>query len=104
MDARDQAASPLWWVGNAACREQTALFFTPNNERPRAKWRREAQARAICRRCPVRTPCREWARMNGEYGFWGGESEEERATAGFAGELPVGRVARILRDRRAGAG
>ena len=31
---------------------------------------------------------------NREYGFWGGESEEERAAAGFRVDMPVGRVAR----------
>jgi WhiB family redox-sensing transcriptional regulator len=41
--------------------------------------------------------CREWARENREYGFWGGESEEERAAAGFRVDMPVGRVARYPR-------
>ena len=40
------------------------------------------------------TPCRQWARENREYGFWGGESEEERAAAGYRVDMPVGRVAR----------
>ena len=40
------------------------------------------------------TPCRDWAREHREYGFWGGESEEERAAAGFRVDMPVGRVAR----------
>ena len=39
-------------------------------------------------------PCRDWAREQREYGFWGGESEEERAAAGFRVDMPVGRVAR----------
>jgi len=38
--------------------------------------------------------CREWAREHREYGFWGGESEEQRAAAGFRVDMPVGRVAR----------
>jgi WhiB family redox-sensing transcriptional regulator len=50
----------------------------------------------------VLVACREWARSQGEYGFWGGESEEERAAAGFRVELPVGRVAKILHDWRQG--
>ena len=40
------------------------------------------------------SPCRDWAREHREYGFWGGESEEERAAAGFRVDMPVGRVAR----------
>ncbi len=54
----------------------------------------EARARAICRTCDVLEPCRRWARENREYGFWGGESEEERAAAGYRVDMPVGRVAR----------
>ncbi|MDQ3946924.1 MAG: WhiB family transcriptional regulator [Actinomycetota bacterium] len=79
------------------------MFFSQHAERPEARQRREEEARALCRRCPVLVACREWARMQGEYGFWGGESEEERAAAGFPVALPTGRVARILRDRRANA-
>ena len=41
--------------------------------------------------------CRNWARQHREYGFWGGESEEERAAAGFRVDMPVGRVARYPR-------
>ena len=51
----------------------------------------------ICRTCDVVRECREWARENREYGFWGGESEEERAAAGFRVDMPVGRVARYPR-------
>lgn len=78
------------------------MFFPSHAERPEVRERREQEARALCRRCPVLVACRDWARTQGEYGFWGGESEEERAAGGFAVELPTGRVARILRDRRAG--
>jgi hypothetical protein len=31
--------------------------------------------------------CRAWARQNREYGFWGGETESERANAGFRPSL-----------------
>ena len=55
---------------------------------------REAKARAVCNTCAVLTSCRQWARENREYGFWGGESEEERAAAGYRVDMPVGRVAR----------
>ena len=49
---------------------------------------------ASARECPVLLACRDWAREHREYGFWGGESEEERAAAGFRVDMPVGRVAR----------
>jgi WhiB family redox-sensing transcriptional regulator len=58
---------------------------------------REAEARSVCRSCEVLSECRDWARENREYGYWGGESEEERAAAGFRVDMPVGRVARYPR-------
>jgi WhiB family redox-sensing transcriptional regulator len=84
----------LAWTGDAACRGETSLFFAPAGERPEARVVREARARAICLTCPVMEPCRQWAREQREYGFWGGESEEERAAAGYRVDMPVGRVAR----------
>jgi len=85
---------PLAWTTDAACVGQTDLFFAPAGERPEAREVREDLARAVCAQCPVLADCRSWARENREYGFWGGESEEERAAAGFRVDMPVGRVAR----------
>lgn len=85
---------PLAWTIDAACEGRTELFFAPAGERPEARVVREGKARAVCMECPVLVPCRDWARENREYGFWGGESEEERAAAGFRVDMPVGRVAR----------
>ena len=72
------------WMDDAACTGRMALFFGIPAERPERRARREAQARTVCSGCAVLAECREWARRNGENGFWGGESEEERAAAGFA--------------------
>jgi WhiB family redox-sensing transcriptional regulator len=83
------------------CRGRTGPFFAPPNERPRARLRRENEARWLCLQCPVLHACRDWARTQGEYGFWGGESEEERAAAGFPVPYPTGRTAEIQRRRRA---
>jgi WhiB family redox-sensing transcriptional regulator len=85
---------PLTWTGSAACRGQNDLFFAPAGERPETRNVREAKARAVCNNCAVLTSCRQWAREQREYGFWGGESEEERAAAGYRVDMPVGRVAR----------
>jgi WhiB family redox-sensing transcriptional regulator len=85
---------PLAWTVDAACGGQTDVFFAPAGERPETRVLREARARAICRTCEVVVACRDWAREQREYGFWGGESEEERAAAGFRVDMPVGRVAR----------
>jgi WhiB family redox-sensing transcriptional regulator len=71
------------WTHEAACRGRTNLFFGIAGERPERRARREAAARKVCESCPVRVPCRLVARVNGENGFWGGESEEERAAAGY---------------------
>ncbi len=75
------------------CRGHTDLFFAPAGERPEARMARETIARAFCAACRVELACRTWARENREHGFWGGESEEERAAAGFRVDLPVGRLA-----------
>jgi WhiB family redox-sensing transcriptional regulator len=87
-------SGPLAWTDQAACRGQNELFFAPAGERPETRALRESKARAVCAACPVLSPCRQWARENREYGYWGGESEEERAAAGFRVDMPVGRVAR----------
>jgi WhiB family redox-sensing transcriptional regulator len=90
-------SGPLTWTDEASCHGQSRLFFAPPGERPEARAVREASARAVCRSCEVVSECREWARDHREYGFWGGESEEERAAAGFRVDMPVGRVARYPR-------
>jgi WhiB family redox-sensing transcriptional regulator len=82
------------WMEHALCKGRTTLFFPPRAERPQARMRREAQARMLCTVCPVQSSCREFARHNHEYGFWGGESEEERHLAGYTVAAPIGVRAR----------
>jgi WhiB family redox-sensing transcriptional regulator len=84
------------WSRRASCRGATHLFFAPERERPGRRGRREQAARALCATCPVLAPCRAWARQNHEFGFWGGETEEERAAAGYRPALASG-VAEALR-------
>ncbi|MFM9038026.1 MAG: WhiB family transcriptional regulator [Actinomycetota bacterium] len=86
------------WMDHAVCKGKTNLFFPPKAERPQARVRREAQARLLCRSCPVNDKCQVFARDNREYGFWGGESEEERHLAGFTVAAPIGVRARGLRS------
>ena len=71
------------WAGRAACRGMTHIFFSPAAERPQTRARREERARAVCFGCPVMVECREFARTHHEYGFWGGESEDDRRAAGI---------------------
>ena len=88
---------PLTWTAEAACEGQTRLFFAPAGERPEARVVRESQARAVCRSCRRCRSAATGPAQHREYGFWGGESEEERAAAGFRVDMPVGRVARYPR-------
>ena len=83
------------WMDEAACAGRTPLFFGIAGERPERRARREARARKVCAACPVIGPCREVARRNGENGFWGGESEEDRAAAGYP---PVSISRRSVQD------
>ena len=82
------------WMRDAACKGLTHLFFPSPAERPQARERREATARQVCRGCPVNATCREFARSQHEYGFWGGESEDERHAAGYRLIAPIGVRAR----------
>ncbi|MBA3287323.1 MAG: WhiB family transcriptional regulator [Acidimicrobiia bacterium] len=82
------------WMNAGACRGLTHLFFPTSAERPQARERREATARQVCGSCTVQAPCQTYARRNHEYGFWGGESEDERHAAGFRLIAPIGVRAR----------
>jgi WhiB family redox-sensing transcriptional regulator len=90
----DEAPQSRTWMEHAVCRGRTTLFFPPKAERPQARARREARARMLCTVCPVQSSCREFARANHEYGYWGGESEEERHLAGYTIAAPIGIRAR----------
>lgn len=82
------------WMRRAACKGLTHLFFPSPAERPQARERREATAREVCGSCAVRGLCRDFARGAHEYGFWGGESEDERHAAGYRLIAPIGVRAR----------
>jgi WhiB family redox-sensing transcriptional regulator len=69
------------WQSQAACRgNHSTLFFSPSSaETKEAKDAREAEAKAICRDCPVRMDCLDFALYTREpYGIWGGLNETER--------------------------
>ena len=82
------------WRDQANCAGGTRLFFPPKAERPQARARREAKAQRLCDSCPVAEPCRDFARTHREYGFWAGESEEDRHLLGFTVSAPIGIRAR----------
>jgi len=68
------------WAEHAACSKpgvDPELFFPVSESGPAL--RQVAEAKAICARCPVAAPCREWAMRAGEpAGVWGGTTAGER--------------------------
>ncbi len=69
------------WQMRASCRgPQSAVFFPPSTfERKDEKLEREGRAKDICRTCPAKDPCLEYAlRIREPHGIWGGLNEAER--------------------------
>jgi WhiB family redox-sensing transcriptional regulator len=68
----------MWWLSNAACiGEDPELFFPIGTSPPAAD--QAFRAKAVCRSCPVRSPCLEWSLVTfQDAGVWGGLDEEER--------------------------
>ena len=66
------------WRSQAACASHDPeLFFPVGSTGPAL--RQLEQARQVCRSCPVRLPCLEWAiDESANEGIWGGLSEIER--------------------------
>ncbi|MEM9515586.1 MAG: WhiB family transcriptional regulator [Actinomycetota bacterium] len=92
------SVATLNWREFARCKGQLKLFFAKRAERPQARERREAKARALCTECPVQAQCRDYARDNREYGYWAGESEEDRHLLGYTVSAPIGVRARLARE------
>ncbi|GGX01041.1 transcriptional regulator WhiB [Streptomyces malachitofuscus] len=66
------------WRNSAACRTEDPDLFFPIGTSGPALLQTE-QAKGVCRRCPVREQCLEWALETGQsIGVWGGTSEDER--------------------------
>lgn len=72
-----------------------SVFFGPENESKSDRHRREREAKAICRTCSVRVPCRDYATANAErHGIWGGLSFAERTKGEQDGAAARTRTAR----------
>ncbi len=82
------------WRDRANCKGNTTLFFAKKAERPQARARREVKAQRLCGLCDVQVECRDFARVHHEYGFWAGESEEDRHLLGYTVSAPIGIRAR----------
>ena len=66
------------WRNGAACRyHDPELFFPEGTAGPAL--RQADQAKQVCRSCPVRTSCLDFALRHGlVFGIWGGATGEER--------------------------
>ena len=87
-----EEGTPAWQFRGACRGEDASLFFAPSYfERREEKDAREAKAKAICARCPVRIDCLDYALgIREPHGVWGGMNEQERR--------------RLLRERELRAG
>jgi WhiB family redox-sensing transcriptional regulator len=81
------------WRHRALCRdEDPELFFPIGTTGPAAQ--QVDEAKAVCRRCDVRTECLQWALETGQdAGVWGGTSEEERRALKRRGARARARIA-----------
>ncbi|OZC68348.1 hypothetical protein CH251_20795 [Rhodococcus sp. 06-462-5] len=73
----------VWeWQLRAQCRTMPiSMFFPDRGLRGPTLRRIEAEAKAICRQCPVLESCLAHAEQCDEpYGIWGGLTERERTT------------------------
>lgn len=80
------------WFASAICAGAKNLFFSPHvcdevcdgpggctGRKERGRHERVRLAKSVCRACPVREQCLEYAIKNNiPYGVWGGLSERER--------------------------
>lgn len=61
------------WQDEARCKGRSSTVFYPQRGVP------TASARALCKECPVKRECLEYALAADErFGIWGGLSERER--------------------------
>jgi WhiB family redox-sensing transcriptional regulator len=67
-----------YWRDGAACRHHDPELFFPEVTAGPAQ--REAdRAKQVCRSCPMRAPCLDFALRHGlAFGIWGGTTAEER--------------------------
>ena len=81
MYVQNNVISFAHWSRRSSCLgEDPELFFPVSSEGPgQAQYER---AKAVCRRCPVRGRCLEYALSTQQmYGVWGGTTPEERRAA-----------------------
>jgi WhiB family redox-sensing transcriptional regulator len=71
------------WMVEAVCAQTDPDAFFPERDRSDPR-----PAKAVCRVCPVRVECLEYAQQRRDrFGIWGGLSPEERAARRRAARL-----------------
>jgi len=76
------------WRARAACwNADPELFFPEGVAGPALE--SAARAKRICRGCPVRARCLDWALGHAAFGIWGGRTQEERRAFRVAPVSPV---------------
>lgn len=65
------------WRHRAVCRDENPELFHPVGTSGPALLQ-IAEAKAVCRRCPVTAECLAFAMSGSHHGVWGGMSEDER--------------------------
>jgi WhiB family redox-sensing transcriptional regulator len=75
------------WQTTPCAGDPTAFPRAPKPAGSGSRWH------VCCGTCPVRER-QDFARSHHEYGYWGGESEEDRHLAGFTVSAPIGIRAR----------
>ncbi|MDH2430838.1 WhiB family transcriptional regulator [Sphaerisporangium sp. TRM90804] len=82
MAMQDTVTPARSWPRRAACRGEDPELFFPISAKGPGHAQHE-RAKAVCRRCPVRKPCLDFAlRTREEHGIWGGTDPEERRISG----------------------
>lgn len=81
------------WRHDSVCRdEDPELFFPVGTSGPALM--QIAEAKSVCRRCPVTESCLQWALESGQdAGVWGGMSEDERRALKRRSTRPRARTA-----------
>ncbi|MCW2880521.1 MAG: transcription factor WhiB [Sphaerisporangium sp.] len=78
MVIQDTVIPAVSWLRRAACRGEDPELFFPISAKGPGHAQHE-RAKTVCRRCPVRMPCLDYAVTTGqEHGIWGGADPDER--------------------------
>lgn len=83
----------VWWFGPDLAWQRQAVCGTEGRNAPDQFFpgggRPSTRSTRMCKGCPVREQCLDWALVNEEQGIWGGLTEAERRKL-LASRLPLG--------------